>query len=153
VGSGLYPKSDFNRPLASLVPNHISLIPENVKTFSPNSSSITTTSGRDIAYETLVIAAGLQINYDAIKGLPAALTDSNSGVSTIYSSQTCDKVWTDIENLKSGNAVFTQPSGIIKCAGGECSSTPIECYINEYSPTKNYVDGVGSIPQDREEGH
>jgi len=117
VGSGLRPKSDFTRPLASLVPNHISLIPEDVKTFSPNSSSITTTSGRDIAYENLVVAAGLQINYDAIKGLPAALADPNSGVSTIYSSQTCDKVWTNIENLKSGNAVFTQPSGIIKCAG------------------------------------
>jgi len=135
------------------VPNHISLIPENVKTFSPNSSLITTASGRDIAYETLVVAAGLQINYDAIKGLPAALADPSSGVSTIYSSETCDQVWTNIENLKSGSTVFTQPSGIIKCAGGECSSMLTHCYINEYSPTKNYVDGVGSIPQDREEGY
>jgi hypothetical protein len=151
VGSGICSKSEFNRPLASLVPNHISLIPENVKAFSPTSSSITTTAGRDITYDTLVVAAGLQINYDAIKGLPAALADPNSGVSTIYSSESCDKVWTNIENLKSGNAVFTQPSGIIKCAGGECSLKPVGWDVNEYSPTKNYVDGVGSIPQVREE--
>lgn len=150
MGSGICPKSDFNRPLASLVPNHISLIAENVKAFSPTSSSITTTTGRDVTYDTLVVAAGLQINYDAIKGLPAALADPNSGVSTIYSSS-CDKVWTDIENLKSGNAVFTQPSGIVKCAGGEYSLMPVGCDVNEHSPTKNYVDGVGSVPQVKEE--
>jgi len=117
VGAGLRPKTDFSRPLASLIPNHISLIPENVQTFSPSSSTVTTTTGRDISYDTLVVAAGLQSNFDVIEGLPAALDDPSSGVSTIYSYKTCDKVWTDIENLKSGNAVFTQPSGIIKCAG------------------------------------
>ncbi|KAH9484298.1 Sulfide:quinone oxidoreductase, mitochondrial [Psilocybe cubensis] len=117
VGSGLLPKTDFSRPLASLIPAHIAHIPENVKSFSPNSSTVTTTSGRDISYDTLVVAAGLQTNFDGIAGLPAALEDPNSGVSTIYSYKTCDKVWTDIENLKSGKAVFTQPAGIIKCAG------------------------------------
>lgn len=74
-----------------------------------------------IAYDTLVVAAGLQINYGAIKGLPEALTDQGSAVSTIYSYETCDRVWSEIENIKSGNAVFTQPAGIIKCAGGENS--------------------------------
>jgi NADPH-dependent 2,4-dienoyl-CoA reductase/sulfur reductase-like enzyme len=119
VGSGLLPKSDFARPLASLVPRHISHIPEHVQTFSPESSLVTTVSGRDISYDFLVVAAGLQINYGAIKGLPEALSDEGSGVSTIYSYETCDKVWSDIENLKSGRAVFTQPSGVIKCAGGK----------------------------------
>ncbi|KDR81572.1 hypothetical protein GALMADRAFT_239601 [Galerina marginata CBS 339.88] len=117
VGAGLRDKAEFSRPLVSLVPSQISLIPEDVKTFSPDSSSVTTTAGRDIAYDTLVVATGLQVNFDAIQGLPDALKDPQSGVSTIYSYQTCDKVWTDIENVKSGNAIFTQPSGIIKCAG------------------------------------
>ena len=119
VGAGLLPKTDFSRPLASLIPQHLSLIPDNVKTFTPALSYLTTESGRNISYDTLVIAAGLQTNFDAIKGLALALPDPKSGVSSIYSYQTCDKVWTDIENLKSGNALFTQPSGIIKCAGGE----------------------------------
>src|SRR6266498_4383737 len=100
VGSGLRLKSDFSRPLSSLIPKHISHIPEHVKAFSPASSSVTTISGRDIYYDTLVVAAGLQINYGAIKGLPEALADRSSGVSTIYSYETCDRVWVDIENLK-----------------------------------------------------
>ncbi|KAF4614693.1 hypothetical protein D9613_003027 [Agrocybe pediades] len=117
VGAGLNDKSDFSRPLSSLIPGHIAHIPENVKSFSPDSSSVTTTTGRDITYDTLIVATGLKTKFDAIEGLPEALDNPNSGVSTIYSYKTCDKVWTDIENLKEGKAVFTQPSGIIKCAG------------------------------------
>jgi hypothetical protein len=66
----------------------------------------------------MVVAAGLQINWNNIKGLSSALADNSSGVSSIYSYDTCDKAWNDIDSLRSGNAIFTQPAGIIKCAGG-----------------------------------
>jgi eukaryotic sulfide quinone oxidoreductase len=114
-------KTDFRRPLASLIPSHLSHIPENVKIFSPATSSITTDAGRTISYDALIVAAGLQINWNAIPGLSSALVDPGSGVSSIYSYETCDKVWSDIETLRSGPAIFTQPAGIIKCAGGEFS--------------------------------
>lgn len=151
VGSGLKPKSYFSRPLASLIPKNISFIPENVKSFSPQSSTVTTVNGRDISYETLVVAAGIQSNFDSIKGLPDALADPASGVSSIYSYKTCDKVWSEIESLNRGNAVFTQPSGIIKCAGGMYRFV---CYKNMSDPcssSKNYVDGLGPIPKDWQE--
>ena len=119
VGSGLLPKSEFRRPLASLISKDITLITENVKSFSPTTSTITTESGRDLGYDVLVVATGLKIKWDAIHGLPGALLDPNSGVSSIYSYDTCDKVWNDVENLGAGQAVFTQPAGVIKCAGGE----------------------------------
>ncbi|KAF9053634.1 sulfide-quinone oxidoreductase [Hymenopellis radicata] len=117
VGAGLKSKTDFRRPLASLIPNHITHVSDKVKSFDPANSSITTTSGRNLSYETLVVATGLQINWDGIQGLSKALLDSSSGVSSIYSYDTCDKVWSDIESLRSGNAIFTQPAGVIKCAG------------------------------------
>jgi NADPH-dependent 2,4-dienoyl-CoA reductase/sulfur reductase-like enzyme len=122
VGAGLRPKTDFRRPLDSLIPKHITLIPENVQSFSPTTSSVTTTSGRQLSYDALVVAAGLQINWNGIRGLTSALADPTSGVSSIYSYATCDKVWDDVEGLRSGNAIFTQPAGIIKCAGGESLS-------------------------------
>ncbi|EEB94878.1 hypothetical protein MPER_06239, partial [Moniliophthora perniciosa FA553] len=117
VGSGLRAKSDTRRQLSSLMPKHISHIPENVKTFLPDKSSVVTGSGRSLSYDALVVATGLQINWNEIKGLPEALLDSSSGVSSIYSYDTCDKVWNDIESLRSGNAVFSQPAGVVKCAG------------------------------------
>lgn len=119
VGAGLRPKTDFRRPLSSLISSSlITHIPEHVSTFSPTSSSLTTASGRSLTYDALVIAAGLQINWNAIPGLSKALAEPTSGVSSIYSYDTCDKVWNDIESLRNGSAIFTQPAGIIKCAGG-----------------------------------
>ncbi|KAJ7097965.1 sulfide-quinone oxidoreductase [Mycena belliarum] len=115
--AGLKKKTDFVRPLPSLIPSHITLISDRVQKFSPASSSVTTASGRNISYDSLVVAAGIKINWDGIEGLPQALMNSASGVSSIYSYETCDKVWSDIDALRSGNAIFTQPAGVIKCAG------------------------------------
>ncbi|KII88568.1 hypothetical protein PLICRDRAFT_161773 [Plicaturopsis crispa FD-325 SS-3] len=117
VGAGLKPKSDFRKPLNSLIPPHISHIPDSVQSFSPASNSLTTASGRTLTYDALVVAAGLQINWTAVPGLASALADPTSGVSSIYSYDTCDKTWRDIDALRSGKAVFTQPAGVIKCAG------------------------------------
>jgi NADH dehydrogenase FAD-containing subunit len=78
--------------MKSVIASHLAHIPENVKSFSPDSSSVTTTSGRQVSYDTLIVAAGLRSNFDAIPGLSEGLADSSSGVSTIYSYNTCDKV-------------------------------------------------------------
>ena len=118
VGAGLRLKTETRRLFAPLVPKYITHIPENVKTFLPRSSSVVTDSGTHLSYDMLVVAAGLQINWNAVKGLSNALADPTSGVSSIYSFETCDKVWDDIEALRAGNAIFTQPAGVIKCAGG-----------------------------------
>ena len=117
VASGLKNKSKTRRPLSSLIPSHLSYIADSVQSFEPQDSSITTLAGRKISYDNLVVAAGLQINWNAIQGLSKALADPNSGVSSVYSYDTADKVWSDVQALRSGRAIFTQPAGIIKCAG------------------------------------
>ncbi|KAF9500905.1 FAD/NAD(P)-binding domain-containing protein [Pleurotus eryngii] len=117
VGAGLKPKTDFRKPVASLIPNYISHITENVASFDPPRSAIATTSGRQLSYDALVVSAGLQINWNAVEGLPKALADPTSGVSSIFSYDTCDKAWKDIDALQSGRAIFTQPSGVMKCPG------------------------------------
>jgi sulfide:quinone oxidoreductase len=117
VGAGLMKKEATRKPLVSLIPPHISLVKDNVKTFTPDSNSVTTASGQTLNYDALVVATGLEIKWDAIKGLKPALEDPSSGVSSIYSYDKCDKVWNDIEGTKKGTALFTQPAGIIKCAG------------------------------------
>jgi len=63
----------------------------------------------------------LLLDFSKIKGLEEALVDpSRSKVSTIYKYETADKTWDLIREHKGeGEAVFTQPFGPIKCAGGE----------------------------------
>lgn len=125
VGAGLKRKEETQRRLADLIPSHLAHIPDNVKVFEPRTNSVTTSSGRKIGYESLVVATGLQINWSSVPGLETALADPASGVSSIYSYDTADKVWRDIDALQSGKAIFTQPAGVIKCGGG-ASSTPIQ---------------------------
>ena len=77
-----------------------------------------------MGYDYLVVAAGLSINYDKVKGLSEALQDvAGTKVSTIYSYETADKTWDLIRSFDGkGEAVFTQPFGVIKCAGGKSST-------------------------------
>ncbi|CDR87734.1 related to sulfide:quinone oxidoreductase, mitochondrial precursor [Sporisorium scitamineum] len=117
VGGGLKDKRDLRRPLASLLNPKLKHYASAVDTFAPEQNQITLANGNKIAYDQLVVVPGLSINYDAIKGLPEALADSSSLVSTIYGYNTCDKVFDTISKLKSGKAIFTQPAGVIKCAG------------------------------------
>jgi len=82
----------------------------------------------------LVVATGLKINWNGITGLPEALADPSSGVSSIYSYETCDKVWGDVEAIRSGQAIFTQPEGVIKCAGGKHTCSVIHCSLSMSDP-------------------
>ncbi len=109
---------------------------------------VTTESGRDLSYDVLVVTAGIETQTNRIKGLSEALADPKSGVSTIYSYSACDKTWDDIEGLRSGKAVFTQPAGVIKCAGGMLvTSIFIYFRLKKFRSTpKDHVDGLGQVP-------
>lgn len=63
----------------------------------------------------LVVAPGIQLDWDRIDGLTDTL--GRGGVSSNYTYELAPKTWDFIRNTKRGTAVFTMPSGPIKCAG------------------------------------
>lgn len=137
-----------------LIPQHAEWIKDAVSAFSPADNHVTLASGRSIKYEYLIVAAGLQINWNAIKGLPEALVDSTSGVSSIYSYDTCSKTVADVEALRSGKAIFTQPAGVIKCAGGVFPIGLHVCGTSDSilplsSPSESHVASLGPLQDDR----
>ncbi|KAJ9143112.1 Sulfide-quinone oxidoreductase [Pleurostoma richardsiae] len=117
VGTGLKQLSGMQRPLPSVIPEGVKHYPLQVSTFDPANNVVKTAEGTNVTYDYLVVAPGLETNFAGIAGLPAALEDPASPVSTIYSAQTVEKVWKNIQSFKQGRAIFTQPAGIIKCAG------------------------------------
>jgi NADPH-dependent 2,4-dienoyl-CoA reductase/sulfur reductase-like enzyme len=118
VGGGLKKKEDLRRPLNSLIDSKLTLYNENVGAFTPEEKFITLGNGEKINYEHLVVVPGIKVDTNSIKGLPEALADSSSRVSTIYTYENCDKVFRTIQDMKKGTAIFTQPAGVVKCAGG-----------------------------------
>ncbi|TPX18702.1 uncharacterized protein E0L32_002559 [Thyridium curvatum] len=117
VGGGLKKKEDLRSALDTLVDKEIKLYNDSVATFNPEDNLITLSNGHQIGYNHLVVVPGITMKYDQIKGLSEALADPHSPVSTIYSYQTCDKVDRTIAKFRKGNAIFSQPAGIVKCAG------------------------------------
>lgn len=117
VGGGLKNKEELRRPLKSLIDPKLRFYNESVGTFSPEDNLVTLANGDKVNYEQLVVAPGISVNFDSIKGLPEALANPDSLVSSIYGYDYCDKVFRTWQKLQKGDAIFTAPSGVIKCAG------------------------------------
>ncbi|BCS18143.1 NAD(P)/FAD-dependent oxidoreductase [Aspergillus puulaauensis] len=117
VGGGVKEKTSLRQDLSGLIDPKLKFYNQGVATFTPDQNQVTLENGDKLDYSQLVVAPGIKIDYGAIKGLPEALADAHAPVSSIYGFETCDKVFRNVENLRRGTALFTQPTGVVKCAG------------------------------------
>ncbi|NOT84475.1 MAG: NAD(P)/FAD-dependent oxidoreductase [Methylococcaceae bacterium] len=115
VGGGAYTLKQTMRKEADLIHPSVKWIKDFAETFQPEANSVTLRSGDVIQYDYLVVCPGLQLDWDKIKGLPETLGKNN--VCSNYSANTCEYTWECIQQIQSGNALFTQPPMPIKCAG------------------------------------
>ncbi|MDZ4783424.1 MAG: FAD/NAD(P)-binding oxidoreductase [Planctomycetia bacterium] len=115
VGAGVAPKEVTERAERSVIPPGVTWIRDAVTEFLPSENAIRTRDGTTITYDWLIVAAGLQLNWDAIPGLKESV--GKQGVCSNYSYATVDSTWEAIRNFKGGNAVFTHPLGAVKCGG------------------------------------
>ncbi len=115
VGAGVFDKKVTEHSEASVMPKRAKWIRDAVSEFHPDENAIVTRSGQKITYDWLVVAAGIQINWDQIKGLKESI--GKDGVCSNYAYQYVDSTWESLRNFQGGNAIFTQPSGAIKCGG------------------------------------
>ncbi len=115
VGGGVVPKEATQRTEASVMPKRVHWIRDGVAEFCPAENCVVTRSGDRHTYDWLVVAAGIQLNWDKIPGLQESI--GKDGVCSNYSYQTVDSTWENIRNFRCGNALFTHPSGAVKCGG------------------------------------
>ncbi|KAI4941673.1 hypothetical protein J4E91_010547 [Alternaria rosae] len=117
VGGGLSNKEQFKRPMSELVASETKFYNDHVAAIDPQDNHVSLRGGDKVQYDHLVIAPGIKVDYDDIEGLSEAMTNPDSLVASIYSYDHCDKVFQNIQRFKKGSAIFTQPSGVVKCAG------------------------------------
>ncbi len=115
VGGGVFDKRKSERREDSLIPKGASWVRDAVSAFVPEENEVVTAGGRRIGYDFLVVAPGIQIDWDAIPGL--AETVGRDGVCSIYSYEHVHKTWDLIREFQGGTAVFTFPNTPVKCPG------------------------------------
>ncbi|OAG07256.1 sulfide-quinone oxidoreductase-like protein [Paraphaeosphaeria sporulosa] len=117
VGGGLKKKEELRRPMESLMHRKFKFYNTTVSEFAPTQNYVTLADGDRISYEQLVVVPGIKVDTDSVKGLSEALADPDAAVSSIYQYEYCDKTFRTIKKFNRGSALFTQPAGIVKCAG------------------------------------
>ena len=115
VGGGVVKKEVTEHTEASVMPRRATWIRDGVAEFHPDQNYVVTRGGQTLTYDWLVVAAGIQINWGKIPGLKESV--GKNGVCSNYSYGTVDSTWENIRNFRGGNALFTHPSGAVKCGG------------------------------------
>lgn len=66
IGGGIKTLSQSRRDMATVLPKKAKWIQDEAIKFDPNANEVITKQGHIISYEFIVIAVGLQLNYDKV---------------------------------------------------------------------------------------
>ncbi|MBL7745884.1 MAG: NAD(P)/FAD-dependent oxidoreductase, partial [Chitinophagaceae bacterium] len=115
VGAGVFDINKTIRRESEVMPKQVKWIKQKVASFQPETNSITLDNNETINYQYLVVAPGIQLNWNDIKGLKETL--GKNGVCSNYSFDQAPYTWECIQNFKGGNVLFTNPNTPVKCGG------------------------------------
>lgn len=113
--AGVFEKEKSKKLMKEIMPKNVAWIKDHVVEFYPEKKSVATADGKLISYDYLVVAPGIQVDWDKVDGLSEGL--GSNGICSIYSYRSLDYVKECIKNTKSGTALFTQPNTKFKCGG------------------------------------
>ncbi|KQT41621.1 MULTISPECIES: FAD/NAD(P)-binding oxidoreductase [unclassified Methylophilus] len=125
VGAGEFDVNKTVRPMSEAIPDGITWLQAAVTEFQPAEKQVITDKLGTIQYTQLVVAAGLKLNWEGIKGLTETL--GKNGVTSNYRFDLAPYTWQLVQQLESGEAIFTQPPMPIKCAGAPQKALYLSC--------------------------
>ncbi|HVZ94778.1 MAG TPA: FAD/NAD(P)-binding oxidoreductase [Phycisphaerales bacterium] len=115
VGGGAVNINSTVRSEAAVMPRGAEWIRDAVTEFDPEKNSVRTKAGRTYTYDFLVVAAGISVDWDKVKGLAGNV--GREGICSNYSFEYAPTTWRTIQSFKGGDAIFTHPATPIKCGG------------------------------------
>jgi sulfide:quinone oxidoreductase len=120
VGAGVAKAEQSVRDEARFIPKGVRWIQDYAVEIDPDQQMICTRDGTRVQYDFLVVAPGVESDWDKIQG--ARETLGQNGVSTNYGYDLAPKTWEFIQQTREGVALFTMPNTAepgytIKCGG------------------------------------
>ncbi|MCU0830095.1 MAG: NAD(P)/FAD-dependent oxidoreductase [Rhizobiaceae bacterium] len=119
IAAGLKPATYSVSQTADWIPDGVELIAEAASEINAYGRTIVTETGRVVPYDFLIVATGLTLRYDEIKGMSRDLIGKN-GIGSVYAGpDAAAATWAEMRrfNEKGGVALFHRPATEMKCAG------------------------------------
>ncbi|WP_428700546.1 NAD(P)/FAD-dependent oxidoreductase [Stappia sp.] len=142
IAAGLKPVSYSVSRTAEWLPRGVEWIAEAAAEVDPEAKRVVTSSGTTLAYDYLVVATGLTLDYAAIEGMSTDLIGKN-GIGSVYAgpehaAATHAEMSRFVE--KGGTALFTRPATEMKCAGAPLKYAFITDDIARRKGTRDKVE-------------
>lgn len=115
VGGGVARATETVRPERKLIPQGVTWIRDRAADVDPENRMVALADGDSLSYDQLVVAPGLQLDFDAVPGLAESV--GRNGVSSNYRYDLAPRTWEFIQRTRGGTALFTMPVGPVKCGG------------------------------------
>ncbi len=119
IAAGLKPASYAISRTADWLPEGVEWIPEHAAGLDPVAQRVTTRGGRVLAYDYLIVATGLTLDWEAIEGFSLDLV-GRDGVSAHYAGpEYAELSWRELDRFtdRGGVGLFGRPATEMKCAG------------------------------------
>jgi sulfide:quinone oxidoreductase len=123
IAAGVWEPEDIVGESKDFLPSEAKWLQDSVTEFDPDHNKVTTAKNGEVKYDFLVVATGLQLNYDAVDGLSRDIIGTND-IGSIYFAKGAAKTWpliqkfvADAKSNKKVEGVFTHPNTPIKCGG------------------------------------
>lgn len=116
VGGGVFDINDTVRKESECIPEGATWIQDAAVSFEPEKNQVSCYSGVNYTYDYLVVAPGIQLNWDAVSGLKETL--GKNGVCSNYAFDQAQYTHKALSSVKPGDVVlFTSPATPVKCGG------------------------------------
>ncbi len=141
IASGVYQPDDVWKKQADCMPDGIQWIKDSVVAVDPVSNQVTTRSNGKVGYDFLVVAPGLQINWEKVEGITQA-TLGQGNAHCIYDFEGAQKTWKAVQEFSKtgGKGLFTDTYTKHKCGGAPKKICLLTEHYNRKQGTREKVD-------------
>lgn len=104
---------------------NIKHIQQMVKSFDADNKKVITENGDNVSYDYLVVATGIEYNYESIQGMDVNRIGEKGLASVYHSPDKAEATWGAIQKYskEGGKGIFTLPTMPIRCAGAPIKMT------------------------------
>lgn len=119
IGCGVYSRDDVTKKQPDFMPSGVKWVKDSVVELDADAQVAKTEKGQSISYDYLILAPGLQMNFDKLEGISRDRLGEDN-VHCIYDLEGAVKTWESLQALAKqgrGKLLFTDINTPIKCGG------------------------------------